>query len=82
MERVQSARPEERKAVPRVQHLGYFDAGLHGVQAGMTFDEIRLHLATVARDLARYAGRPGRRGLVREETPGAVAGETASTNSR
>jgi len=53
----------ERQAVPRVVHLGYFDAALEAVRTGTTFDELRLHLATVGRDLARYAGRnvPSRR---------------------
>lgn len=49
--------------VPRVVHLGYFDAILDGVQANLTFDELRLRLVTVSNDLARFHGRrqPGLR---------------------
>ncbi len=44
--------------VPRVVHLGYFDAVLDGIRASLTFDQLRLRLITVATDLARFYGRP------------------------
>src|SRR5438105_2817991 len=43
--------------VPRVVHLGYFDAVLDGVRAGLTFDQLRLRLITVSNDLARLYSR-------------------------
>jgi hypothetical protein len=48
---------EPRESVPRVVHLGYFDAVLDGVMGALTFDELRRRLITVSNDLARYNGR-------------------------
>ncbi len=54
---LQTLTSQTRDSVPRVVHLGYFDAVLDGVRAGLTFNELRFRLITVSNDLARFHGR-------------------------